>query len=89
LKETGRETPGAISLWPKQIYIILTKRRAFFTYLHIRYDYKMAHISETTWSWKKIFSGNLIQYIYIPKMDLSQNTQKSHLAPFSQSRSQL
>lgn len=24
LKETGRETPGAISLWPKQIYIILT-----------------------------------------------------------------
>lgn len=61
----------------------------FFTYLPKRHDYKNAYISETTWSWKIIFSGNLIQYIYIPKMDLSQNTQKSHLAPFSQSQSHI
>ena len=51
-------------------------------YKCISHHNKMANITETTWSWNKIFSGNLIQYIYITKMDLSQNSQKSHLVRF-------
>ena len=53
------------------------------------HQYVKAYISKTTQSWDKKISGKLIQYIYISKMDLSENSQKSHLAPFFQSRSHI
>ena len=70
--------------------MIITQKMTFFPInLLMGHQYVKAYISKTTQSWDKKISGKLIQYIYISKMDLSENSQKSHLAPFFQSRSHI
>ena len=70
--------------------MIITQKMTFSPInLLMGHQYVKAYISKTTQSRDKKFSGKLIQYIYISKMDLSENSQKSHLAPFFQSRSHI